>query len=147
MGAWLNNAGGTDAGMGYLVMASSLGTTSTIDLSQADYEFIGEGTYDYAGFTLALVGDVDGDGFGEILIGACGQNAAGTDAGAAYLIRGGSLGTTTSIDLSLADAKLLGESASDYAGLVSPAGDINGCLLYTSPSPRDRTRSRMPSSA
>ena len=25
--------------------------------------------------------------------------------------------------------------------------DINFCLLYTSPSPRDRTRSRMPSSA
>ena len=23
----------------------------------------------------------------------------------------------------------------------------NGCLLYTSPSPRDRTRARMPSSA
>ena len=26
-------------------------------------------------------------------------------------------------------------------------GDSNACLLYTSPSPRDRTRSRMPSSA
>ena len=26
-------------------------------------------------------------------------------------------------------------------------GNENGCLLYTSPSPRDRTRSRMPSSA
>ena len=26
-------------------------------------------------------------------------------------------------------------------------GDYNPCLLYTSPSPRDRTRSRMPSSA
>ena len=25
--------------------------------------------------------------------------------------------------------------------------DVNSCLLYTSPSPRDRTRSRMPSSA
>ena len=25
--------------------------------------------------------------------------------------------------------------------------DIQACLLYTSPSPRDRTRSRMPSSA
>ena len=24
---------------------------------------------------------------------------------------------------------------------------LEGCLLYTSPSPRDRTRSRMPSSA
>ena len=26
-------------------------------------------------------------------------------------------------------------------------GEVDGCLLYTSPSPRDRTRSRMPSSA
>ena len=30
--------------------------------------------------------------------------------------------------------------------LVFPHG-IGSCLLYTSPSPRDRTRSRMPSSA
>ena len=27
------------------------------------------------------------------------------------------------------------------------AMEVHGCLLYTSPSPRDRTRSRMPSSA
>ena len=27
------------------------------------------------------------------------------------------------------------------------AGEENGCLLYTSPSPRDRQKSRMPSSA
>ena len=33
----------------------------------------------------------------------------------------------------------------DIAGIV--AGASEGCLLYTSPSPRDRTRSRMPSSA
>ena len=34
---------------------------------------------------------------------------------------------------------------------INPLGKIpaldTGCLLYTSPSPRDRTRSRMPSSA
>jgi len=35
--------------------------------------------------------------------------------------------------------------ASDFPRL--PAGKYIGCLLYTSPSPRDRTRSRMPSSA
>ena len=29
----------------------------------------------------------------------------------------------------------------------SEVGHLNFCLLYTSPSPRDRTRSRMPSSA
>ena len=30
---------------------------------------------------------------------------------------------------------------------ISNSGTISSCLLYTSPSPRDRTRSRMPSSA
>ena len=36
-----------------------------------------------------------------------------------------------------------------YSIRVSFVGyeDANACLLYTSPSPRDRTRSRMPSSA
>ena len=36
------------------------------------------------------------------------------------------------------------------AGQIGPGLDlrgVGGCLLYTSPSPRDRTRSRMPSSA
>ena len=35
------------------------------------------------------------------------------------------------------------------ANWISPSGDrlAYSCLLYTSPSPRDRTRSRMPSSA
>ena len=33
----------------------------------------------------------------------------------------------------------------DFHGVI-PSGNY-GCLLYTSPSPRDRTRSRMPSSA
>ena len=31
--------------------------------------------------------------------------------------------------------------------VLAPSGYAKDCLLYTSPSPRDRTRSRMPSSA
>ena len=46
-------------------------------------------------------------------------------------------------------------SLTGYAGgiekkirlLELEGADMSGCLLYTSPSPRDRTRSRMPSSA
>ena len=35
-----------------------------------------------------------------------------------------------------------------HQGVISPeTGHINVCLLYTSPSPRDRQKSRMPSSA
>ena len=32
-------------------------------------------------------------------------------------------------------------------GYVDAAGQLTSCLLYTSPSPRDRQKSRMPSSA
>ena len=36
----------------------------------------------------------------------------------------------------------------NWKSLIKPAKlDVKICLLYTSPSPRDRTRSRMPSSA
>ena len=35
----------------------------------------------------------------------------------------------------------------DYSGGADASAYANICLLYTSPSPRDRTRSRMPSSA
>ena len=41
-----------------------------------------------------------------------------------------------------------GADAADYKLIsICHKGDIIVCLLYTSPSPRDRTRSRMPSSA
>ena len=35
----------------------------------------------------------------------------------------------------------------DVAGCSGSAGDVGACLLYTSPSPRDVSTSRMPSSA
>ena len=34
-----------------------------------------------------------------------------------------------------------------YASIMDVPEAVSACLLYTSPSPRDRTRSRMPSSA
>ena len=43
--------------------------------------------------------------------------------------------------------KYLSEHARENNYRVIPGCPFIGCLLYTSPSPRDRTRSRMPSSA
>ena len=56
--------------------------------------------------------------------------------------------TTTSIR----DMKVVIEARDDAASFVASQGDIRGaqleaCLLYTSPSPRDQRGSRMPSSA
>ena len=48
----------------------------------------------------------------------------------------------------LADVEgVLGDNTSVAAELEILRDQVSHCLLYTSPSPRDRTRSRMPSSA
>ena len=44
-------------------------------------------------------------------------------------------------------ANRCGETVESISRLEDPNDDGYTCLLYTSPSPRDRTRSRMPSSA
>ncbi len=51
----------------------------------------GEASGDYVGFAVAGVGDIDNDGLGDVLIGAYGQDDAGTDAGAVYLVTGAEL--------------------------------------------------------
>ena len=57
---------------------------------------------------------------------------------------------TVGIGTSVMDTNVVG-AASSAVGLYIGDGSLlfsnNFCLLYTSPSPRDRTRSRMPSSA
>ena len=54
-------------------------------------------------------------------------------------------------DLTLSDVEeRLFLTGGELANIQLQCGHLNrvsGCLLYTSPSPRDRTRSRMPSSA
>src|SRR5678815_1044130 len=100
----------------------------TIDLSTADAKLVGEEAGDLAGW-VAGPGDVNGDGHDDVLVGARG-NAEGGDsevygaAGAAYLVLGPVTGT---LDLSMADAKLVGEEPGDDAGhCVSGAGDVDG---------------------
>ena len=57
-----NNDNGNDSGKAYLILGASLGATSSIDLSQADYTFAGEQIDDNAGYSVSGAGDVDGDG-------------------------------------------------------------------------------------
>ncbi len=59
----------------------------TTDLGAADYELEGEGMLAFSGASLAALDDIDGDGLGELLVGAWGY--AGT--GVAYLVSGGSV--------------------------------------------------------
>jgi hypothetical protein len=117
----LNDEGGTDAGAAYLFYYSVNGN---VDLSGADAKLTGESAEDYAGQAASPAGDVDGDGFADLLVGAIGDDEGGTNAGAIYLVYGpvhGTLGLA-----SAAGAKFVGEEASDQAGYLSrSSGDMD----------------------
>jgi len=86
---------------------------------------------DTLGVSLASAGDVNGDGYDDLLIGATGGDAGASDAGETYVIFGSDSVTGVTADLSLLDGsngfRIDGSSASDFSGFsVSTAGDING---------------------
>jgi hypothetical protein len=111
---------GIDPGAAYVLLGPVSGT---FDLESADAKLVGEAADDAAGTSVSSAGDVDGDGNGDIVVGAYWNDEGATDAGAAYLM----LGPVTETDLSVADAKLVGEAAHDWAGNdVSGAGDVDG---------------------
>lgn len=98
-----------------------------IDLSQADYAFLGEFANDFAGYSVSFAGDVDGDGLSDILVGAYGYS---NFLGRSYMILGSSLGSSSSIGLSNADYIFSGDGAGDSAGFsISGGGDVNGDSL------------------
>lgn len=101
--------------------------TSTHYSTSMDITMAGEAAGDQAGGAIAGAGDVDGDGYADILVGAEAESEAGTETGAAYLLYGP---VTNSWGLAYADAKLTGETDWDNAGYsVSSAGDIDGDSL------------------
>ena len=53
----------------------------------------------------------------------------------------------TNVSMNSASPTDVYTSATGGSGVNSILIELDICLLYTSPSPRDRTRSRMPSSA
>ncbi len=121
IGATSQDAGGSEAGAVYLVLGP---VTDELSLSEADAKFVGEAPLDIVGVSVSMAGDVDGDGYADMLAGAPYLNEIGTFAGAVYLMSGPSEGDRT---LSEANAKLLGEEVGDYAGwAVSTASDVNG---------------------
>ena len=52
-----------------------------------------------------------------------------------------------SITVHFSDGYSMNVPARELKSVNTSSANINACLLYTSPSPRDRTRLRMPSSA
>jgi len=139
MGAkWANALGKQYAGQAYIIYGGSK-LTSLETLKLADLTFdrgfviYGEEPYDNAGCSVSGAGDVNGDGYADILIGADQANSNGNlDTGKAYIIFGSpGLSSSSFLDLSSLALGLgltiNGINPGDYTGVsVSDAGDVNG---------------------
>ncbi len=117
IGAYAHDASGTGSGAVAIIAG---GTTGDLGFATGAYAILtGIDGSDSAGYSLAGAGDVNGDGVGDVVIGA---NARSTN-GSAYLVLGPISGT---ISLSAADATIDGLNSDDALGnAVAGVGDTN----------------------
>jgi hypothetical protein len=143
----INNDGITDiiigasganstTGKTYVVFGKASGWSTPISLSTLNgadgFQLDGVSANDYSGYSVSAAGDINGDGIGDILIGAYGTSpGAGIyNVGQTYVIFGKASAWTTPISLSTLNGtsgfRLDGVSAYDYSGRsVNAAGDVN----------------------
>ena len=108
VGAIENDAGGSNAGRAYVYSGQTGGILWT---------FTGEAAYDRFGYSVSGAGDVNNDGYADLIVGARENDAGGDKAGRAYVYSGQTGGIIWTFT---------GEAAGDYFGnSVSGAGDVN----------------------
>lgn len=120
----LVGAPGVSGGAGAAFVALDLELGGSVSLSEAHASWSGEAAGGQAGFSVALPGDLDGDGFGELLVGAFGGEEGGNE-GLVLLAYGPpAAGGRVASE---ADALLRGGEVGDFAGwFASGAGDLDG---------------------
>lgn len=89
--------------------------------------FKGEGAAGNFGTKSSIVGDVNGDGFDDILMSEYQNDDGGMNAGKVYLFFGKAAAFAQDIDVGTADASWVGENSQDEIGKnIAGAGDVNG---------------------
>ena len=127
--------GDSSAGESYVVFGAASGLTPTFDLSTLNgsngFRLDGVDPGDRSSISVASAGDVNGDGFADIIIGAMLADPGADNAGESYVVFGKASGFAASLDLSTLDNdngfRLDGIGLGDWSGhSVASAGDVNG---------------------
>lgn len=126
IGAPGRDEAGDASGM-FAVVYGRQGTFSAYDLGQVNARLIGQHTGDNVGAEAAGLGDIDGDGYADMLLSAHYSDLGGQDAGAAYLVRGGAVALSGTTSLGMSSTIFVGEADLDQAGWgVAGVGDVDG---------------------
>jgi hypothetical protein len=128
IGTYENNEVANDSGKLYLIYGDpAVPWGSDASLASADAAWLGEAESDRVGRSVAGLGDVNGDGLGDLLVGGCWNSSVAYKAGEAYLILGGAVRYASDASVGSVDASFTGAADSDYAGRsVGALGDVDG---------------------
>jgi hypothetical protein len=130
VGAPGHDAGGSGGGAAYLVRGPILSPRS---LADADLRYLPEAAGDALGRSLTGLLDADGDGLGDVALGAPESAAGGADAGAVYVLSGGGAGTVPVT----AGTRILGAAGDQLGAALARGGDVDadgaGDLLVGAP--------------
>ncbi|MGL5941352.1 MAG: hypothetical protein ACRC2S_13325 [Waterburya sp.] len=129
--------GNSSAGKSYVVFGgTNIGGAGEFNLSGLNgsngFVINGIDAGDFMGFSVSNAGDVNNDGFDDLIVAASTADPNGTSSGESYVVFGGSnVGSTGTLNLSTLNGTngftLNGIDAGDFSGRsVSNAGDING---------------------
>lgn len=120
-------AGAPQSGEGGAVFGFSGATLSgDLTVDGADFSLAGEMSDDRAGFSVAAVPDLTGDGADELLVGAPRSDINGIDSGLVYLVMGAS-GFPTATTLADANYLFIGAEADQIVGeAVAAVADLSG---------------------
>ncbi len=123
------------AGQSYVVFGSNSGFGASFNLSTLNgsngFAINGIAASDFSGNSVSSAGDVNGDGFDDLIIGARYADPNGFSSGQSYVVFGSNSGFGASFNLSTLNGSngfaINGIAAADrVARSVSSAGDVNG---------------------
>lgn len=137
VGLPFDSTNGFASGASYVVFGSTGGFSANLNLAMLNgangFQINGEDHEDYSGGSVASAGDVNGDGFDDLIIGASrgGDGNGLHNTGASYLVFGKPGSFSANLELSSLNGingfQINGENPGDSSGAsVAGAGDVNG---------------------
>ena len=125
VGASMYDDGHAAAGAAFVFLGSASGVASggpgtgvaALTSAQANAQL---------GFSVASAGDVNGDGYADVIVGAPYYDSAHTDEGAAFIFLGGAAGVSSGTPASAATTLRSDQDVATFGFSVASAGDVNG---------------------
>ncbi|MGY8734124.1 MAG: beta strand repeat-containing protein, partial [Pirellulales bacterium] len=114
VGAYRDDPNGQSSGASFVVFGQTSGTAialSAIEAGTGGFVINGVSGGDYSGVSVSGAGDVNGDGYADLLVGASRDDPNGAESGASFVIFGGQ-GSTATVGTLGADT-LTGDSSAN----------------------------------